>query len=214
MAAESVSVPQTSFAQGIRRLIRACLHGCHYTEGMQVQFVKAGQLSLHTFYLETEQQFRIHEKWLNKDAAIQELGLLEDLAETDVLFHSVKRLFSDALYEVPTDKFETDEDHPSDWHRTRELSRVEQRLLDYIRIKENMSLVTFFDNPNELLVRETRGVADSQMAIQLHRVTRCSHLADLLIAEDGKSYPCQVEPHLGDQEFILHISLPRGFRLH
>ncbi|KAG7289904.1 hypothetical protein NEMBOFW57_006281 [Staphylotrichum longicolle] len=125
----------SDFAKSVNRLLSACVRACSKTRGIDISFVQAGQLHLQLFYSEAERLFRAHERWLTVEGAIEELGLPNDLVETDVVFHAVKRLFADALEQLPRDLFvEEDKSRTEEWRRKWEVSRAEQRLLDYLRM--------------------------------------------------------------------------------
>ncbi|KAH6988526.1 hypothetical protein EDB80DRAFT_730218 [Ilyonectria destructans] len=192
LIAEVATVPRQKFAEEVMRLLRASLQGCAQTSEIAVQFVRAEQLSLHTFYVEAEQLSKIHKKWLNKDASTQELGLPQNLAEGDVLFHVIKRLFSEILDQVPDDRFDHNENHSNVWQKKRVLSCAEQRLLDYGRISNRLALTA------EIAAQSTSRMTlqwdgdlswgdDSLVTVQLHVELTCSHLRDLLLAKDFDS---------------------------
>lgn len=171
------------------RLLRACMQACPKTNGMAISFVQAGQLHLQLFFSEAERLFRIHERWLSIDGAIRELGLPDDLVEADITFHTVKRLLADALEQLPRGVFlEENNARTAEWRRKLEISRAEQRLLDYLRLGD-LSIDVILGRP-ELCLRWTvhsRWNFDTGVEIQCHRASRCSYLRDiLLIAEDGK----------------------------
>lgn len=164
------------------------MRACPKTNGVAISFVQAGQLHLHIFYSEAERLFRIHERWLSVDGAIRELGLPDDLVEADIIFHTVKRLFADALEQLPREAFlEEDNARTAEWRRKLEISRAEQRLLNYLRMG-NLSIEVITERP-EFCVRwavDSRWNLDAGVEIQCHRASQCSYLRDsVLIAEDG-----------------------------
>ncbi|KAH7133706.1 hypothetical protein EDB81DRAFT_805007 [Dactylonectria macrodidyma] len=192
LSAEIAIVPQQSYAEEVVRLLRASLRGCAQTSETTVQFVRAGQLSLHTFYVEAEKLFKIHEKWLSREASIQELGLPQHLVEADVLFHVIKRLFSEVLDEVPDDRFDYDENHSNIWHKKRVLSCTEQRLLDYRGINNRLALTAggTTQTTSRMTLQWDGDLSwgdDSLVTVQLHAELTCSHLRDLLLAKDFDS---------------------------
>lgn len=191
LIAEAAIVPRQRFAEEVVRLLRASLQGCAQTSEITIQFVRAEQLSLHTFYVEAEKLSKIHEKWLSKDASTQELGLPQNLPEVDVLFHVIKRLFSEILDEVPEDRFDNDENHSSAWQKKRVLSCAEQRLLDYRRISNRLALTTGIatQSTSRMTLQWDGDLSwgdDSLVTVQLHAELTCSHLRDLLLAKDCK----------------------------
>ncbi|CAM1511039.1 Fc.00g085520.m01.CDS01 [Cosmosporella sp. VM-42] len=197
LAAEVVTIPTNTFAQDLDQLVRASFHTCPQTDGTTLQFVKGSQSSLHTFYLQDESLFKIHKKWLNRAEAVQELGLPEDLSDTDILFHTVKRLFSDALDQVPNDRFSGDDSRTRASSKKRELTRAEQRILDYARVKkfardgkgglEKDAHVRkhFFDDVGY----EDSG-GHSTLTVQIHGKVSCGHLRKLLTAKDVMGTDC------------------------
>jgi hypothetical protein len=188
-AAPPAVVPETSFATIVCRLLRACVRSFHKTNNMEIRFVQAGQLHLQLFYSEAERLFLIHERWLSIEGAIEELGLSDDLVEADVVFHTVKGLFADALEQLPREVFLEDANtRTAEWRRKLEMSRAEQRILNYLRMV-NVNIDIVKGRP-ELRLRwavDYHWSVDTSLEIQCHRASRCSHLRDnLLIAEDGR----------------------------
>jgi hypothetical protein len=154
---------------------------------MAISFVRAGQLHLQLFFSEAERLFRIHERWLSSEGAIRELGLADDLMESDIIFHTVKRLFADALEQLPCDLFQEDNARTAEWRRKLEVSRAEQRLLSYLRIGDLN--FTSLDGGPVMRVEwtvDSRCNSDIPIEIQCHRASQCSHLRDnLLVAGDS-----------------------------
>lgn len=188
MAADVAETPPTSFATSITRLLRACLRACPQTNHKAIKFVKAGQLHLHIFYSEPEALFSIHERWLTSAGAIQELGLAEDLIESDILFHAVKGLFADALEQLPRDQFQDEDDsRTGEWRRKLEISRSEQRLLNYLRIRDLVATPSVgLPSIQVAWPVDPRWNQEATVEIQCHNVSHCtSGRDDLLVAEDG-----------------------------
>jgi len=180
----------------VRRLLRACGHACPKTKGMAFRFVEAGQLHLQLFYSETEGLFRVHGRWLSARSAVYELGLPDHVSEADAIFHTVKRLFSEALKRLPADVFdaiEPQDARTAEWRRRLEIRLSEQRLLGYLRLVG--SSVRVVPDAVGLLVTlgwwpdSARDVDAAAVEIQCHRASRCAHLrSELLTAEDGAYY--------------------------
>jgi hypothetical protein len=168
------------------------VRACAKTDGIAVNFVQAGQLHLQLFYSEADRLFRVHERWLSLRGAIEELGLSDDLMEADVVFHTVKRLFADALEQLPREVFvEEDDSRTAEWRRKLEVSLAEQRLLNYQRIGE-LKVETLPEHPGLRLSWDvdSRRKPDTVVEIQCHRASQCSYLRDtLLTAADGKYLP-------------------------
>ena len=178
---------EPAFATSVHRLLCACVRACPKTNGIAINFVQAGQLHLQLFYSEEERLFRAHERWLSVRGAIEELGLPDDLIEVDVVFHTVKRLFADALEQMPREVFVEDDVRTGEWRRKLEVSRAEQRLLNYLRMGD-LRIDTVPKRPG-LHLRwdvDSRQSFDTSVEIHCHRASRCAHLRDsLLTAEDG-----------------------------
>lgn len=192
---------ETAFAKSVHRLLRACVHACPKTNGIAIQFVQAGQLHLQLFYSEAERSFRVHERWLSIDGAIEELGLPNDLLHVDAVFHAVKRLFADALEQLPCEVFVEDGSRTAEWRRKLEVSCAEQRLLNYLRV-EKLDVEEMWST-RELCLNwklDPRLDFDTRVEIQCHSASRCLHLREsLLTAEDGTfcfTKPAKLSPAL------------------
>jgi hypothetical protein len=181
----------SGFATSVYRLLRACIRACPQTNGMEISFVQAGQLHLHLFFSKAEGLFRIHERWLCLDDARKELNLPDDLVEPDVVFHTVKLLFANALGQLSREAFfEAGNARTPEWRKESEIIGAEQRLLDHQRVGE-LTVQSMIGRPG-FCVRAvgSRLKVDDEVEIQCHRVSRCAHLRDtLLIAEDGAFVP-------------------------
>jgi len=159
---------------------------------MAFHFVQAGQLHLQLFYSETEELFRVHDRWLSARSAVDELGLLDSLSEADAVFHTVKRLFSDALEQLPADVFhvvDANDARTTDWRRKLEISLSEQRLLSYLRLFGS-SVSVILDSAGLLVAwgwwPDAQCTLGTVVEIQCHKASRCAHLrSKLLTAEDG-----------------------------
>ncbi|KPM37803.1 hypothetical protein AK830_g8751 [Neonectria ditissima] len=192
LSAEVATVPHQEFAEEAVRLLRASLRGCTQTSAIAVQFVRAEELSLDKFYVEAEQVFKIHEKWLSKDSSIEELGLPQNLAERDVLFRVIKQLLSEILDEVPDDRFGYGENHTNACHKKGVLSCAEQRLLDYSMIRNSFALTAEIEtqSTSRMTLQWDGDLSwgdDSLVTVQLHAELTCSHVRDLLLAKDFDS---------------------------
>lgn len=164
------------------------MRACPKTNGIAINFVQAGQLHLQLFYSKEERLFRVHERWLSVGGAIEELGLPDGLIEADVVFHAVKRLFADALEQMPPEVFaEEDNVRTGEWRRKLEVSRAELRLLNYLCMRE-LRINLAIKQPGLRLTwdLDSRQSFDTSVEIQCHSASRCSHLRDrLLTAEEG-----------------------------
>jgi len=164
------------------------MRACPKTNGIAINFVQAGQLHLQLFYSKEERLFRVHERWLSVGGAIEELGLPDGLIEADVVFHAVKRLFADALEQMPSEVFaEEDNVRTREWRRKLEANRAELRLLNYLCMRKLHIKVTRKHTALRLTWDfDSRPNFNTGLEIQCHRASRCSHLRDrLLTAEEG-----------------------------
>jgi hypothetical protein len=178
----------SGFATLVYSLLRACMRACPQTNGMEISFVQAGQLHLHLFFSKAEGLFRIHERWLCLDGARKELNLPDDLIEPDVVFHTVKLLFANALGQLPREAFfDEGNARTPEWRKKLEIIGAEQRLLNHQRIgKLTLDLMVGRPGLSVGWTVDPRLKVGDEVEIQCHRVSRCAHLRNsLLIAEDG-----------------------------
>jgi hypothetical protein len=176
------------FETSVCHLLRACMRACPQTNGMEIIFVEAGQLHLHLYFSKAERLFRIHNRWLCLDGARKELNLPDDLIKPDVVFHTVKLLFANALGQLPREAFldEGNEKTP-EWRKKLEIIGAEQRLLNHQRIG-GLTFDLVMGRPGWWVrwTVDSRLKVGDEVEIQCHRVSRCAHLRNsLLIAEDG-----------------------------
>lgn len=165
LEAPVTAVPNTAFSQEAHRLIRASLHGCTETRGMEVEFVKAGPLALNISLPDNDGPVKIHAKWLTKADSTRELGVTNTLPESSVLFHSISKLFSKILHKVCAGKSDEDE------KERREHIGVQQRLLEYFDMKKHLSLRTPSSRNCQLSLRwDAKSSWDDgvNVSIQLH----------------------------------------------
>lgn len=136
--------------------------------------------------------FRIHDRWLSIEGAIAELRLRGTLAEARILYHTVKRLFSDALDQLPLELFVADSEEQlantvPESRKILAASLAEERLLDFLRI-DNPTVEPVAGQP---ALRVTWPVdpqwdAGTEAEIQCHRASTCHYLRDhLQIADQG-----------------------------
>ncbi|KXX81537.1 hypothetical protein MMYC01_202498 [Madurella mycetomatis] len=190
-AAPLVTVSKSTFATSVYRLFRACLRACPTTKDMAINFVQAGQLRLQLFFSEAERLFLVHDRWLSVDGAIMELGLPDGLMEADIIFHTVKRLFADALEQLPSDVFPEDNSKMADGGRELEIKRAEQRLLSHLLLNSS-TVHTILSRP-ALSLNWVVTSPQQNFEVQCHKASRCAYLWDsLLTAEDARSdkMPC------------------------
>ncbi len=116
------------------------------------------------------------------------MGLRDNLVEADVVSYAVKRLFADALEQMPPEVFAEEYDaRTEDWHRKSEVSRTEVRLDNYLRMRE-LRINPVMEHTGLRLTwdLDSRQSLDTSVETQCHRASRCSHLRDgLLTAEEG-----------------------------
>ncbi|KAG8156593.1 hypothetical protein KVR01_013544 [Diaporthe batatas] len=200
MKAPIVPVPETTFATSLNRLLEACIRACSHSQimGMELEFVDAGLNHLNLCVFEKTSSLeetsswlvRIHKRWLSMDTAVAKLGLIGNVVEARAAVFAAKKLFSDLVRNVPSEKFlqEGSSELPED-HMEQQVQRADQRLENY-----QMMHVGIVDTTHKghlgLTVEWT--VNDGQqedlqnIEIQCHRVSRCSRLRDrLLTGKDG-----------------------------
>ncbi|KAK5994360.1 hypothetical protein PT974_04834 [Cladobotryum mycophilum] len=178
--AEVVAVPDNSFAQGMFRLLQACLNICQQKYTFAIQFVQAGQLPIHVCYIGRGRVLRIHAGWLGREQSAEGISLSSDFSEAEVLVLTTQRLFAEVLDEIPSYLFRPSDKHSDIWHKRRVESLVEQRLLRYIQMQPRFSLEA-----------STTGSAvvcwdqkSSSCLIQIHREATCSGLRQKISAKD------------------------------
>ncbi|KAM5351268.1 hypothetical protein ACJ41O_003991 [Fusarium nematophilum] len=129
LASEHSSLnPGDAFHQQLDRAVRACLRACPQTDTLDIHFVKAGQLSLRAVYVEAEGLVKIHDGWLSRQDAAQELGLSDGVLKEDVLFHVSRWLVGCVFSQIPADRFDGDDIQAKSRHKKQELNMASQRL--------------------------------------------------------------------------------------
>lgn len=190
--AQTVTVPDTSFATSVNRLVRACLRACPQTTSMKVNFVNVSQIHLDIYVQhapETEQLVKFHKRWLFMDAAIAELGI-GDVSEAEAVVYTVSTLFSDVLNRVPREVFlQQDSSRLPESHMKLECRRAQQRLVKYQQVEIRIVNKEDGGSPGlrlEWAVNAPRQDDESMIEIYLHRVSTCSDLREkLYITKDG-----------------------------
>jgi hypothetical protein len=190
-APRHVAIPDTDFAVGVWRLLRACMRACPATNGLSIRLAEAGQLPLRVFFSEDDGVFVIHERWLHRESAVEELGLPDAVKAIDIVFHTVKQLFRMALKQMPDDAAAAER------RRESEIRCAEQRLLDYWRLAAwfmdayaNSKLTILGENSEHSgrlhVLARSPSFGDPELELQCHLGSRCSHLHEsILIADDG-----------------------------
>lgn len=174
------------FATSVHRVLRACLHACSETARTDVVFVQAGKLPLQIRCSDHRELVQIHAGWLSVRRATEELGLSHDLAEDDVVFHTVKRLFSDTLELFTAGP---DSSTGADNRLKAKASNMDQNLLAYLRLKD-LAIEAVAGRP-ELHLQwkvDPNQSPSTVVEIHCHQASSCSYLrGSLLTADDGKS---------------------------
>ena len=188
MAAPFVSVPDTAFAASVHRLFRACARSCPTMADISMNFVRAERLHLQLFFSEAQRLLRIHERWLCPDGAATELGLAKTPAMDDLVYHTVKRLFAEALEQFPSQVFLDGKDNTrtAEWRRKQDATEAEQRVLEYQRMGD-FTVHRHSGTAPELVLRRSHSARDDEameIEVQCHRAS-CQHARDPLIAADG-----------------------------
>lgn len=183
LEAQMAVVPNTAFAQETYRLIRASLRGCTETHDMGVRFVQAGPLALDICLSGTSGPVKIHSKWLTKAESTKEIGVTSTLLESNVLFHTISRLFSEVLREVCAGKSGQAE------KEKRERIGAQQRLLEYLEMKKHLSLGTSSTANRQLSLKwddKSSWGDGGGVSVQLHREATCFHLRQYAFASECK----------------------------
>ncbi|KAH8174636.1 hypothetical protein LIA77_06055 [Sarocladium implicatum] len=186
VASQTASIPATSFAASISRLLKNCIRLCQKTADISLTFVQAGQLQLPLHYSPENGTLLVHERWLDAATAVDYLGLPESLTEADQVFHAVEKLFTDALAQLPDEVF-LGEGHgrTANWRRNQEVCLARQHLLSHFRTKISVSAS---GSPAESLriqwKFDTCWDADAPVIVQCHRMSECSHLRQKLLDND------------------------------
>lgn len=185
-ASQSISVPGTSFAALVRRILKTCMRHCQKTTNISITFVQAGQLQLPLHYSPDDGILLIHDRWLDATKATDSLGLPDTLAENDQVYHTVERLFADALAQLPeTDFLEEGLRKTAKWRRDQEICIMTQNLLNYFRTR-----IEVWEDPRlprALRVRwsfDACWAATELILVQCHRMSVCSRLRQKILDGD------------------------------
>ncbi|KAI1646340.1 uncharacterized protein F4817DRAFT_366019 [Daldinia loculata] len=185
LAAKPTAIPDTGFAQSVYRLIRAGLDSCPQTADISVVFVNAGSVGLDSFYSPAQGLFKIHEKWLTIKGARDELGISNRILESSLLFNTAKRLFADAVTQVPTHVFH-EGNRSRYWYRKQAISQGDQRILECTQIKQDLRYrVRRNEDSDTLVVKWNPGTGwlpETSIDIHFHLESTCSRLKDCLTA--------------------------------
>lgn len=171
LAAKPTAIPDTGFAQSVYRLIRAGLDSCPQTADISAQGL-----------------FKIHEKWLTIKGARDELGISNRILESSLLFNTAKRLFADAVTQVPTHVFH-EGNRSRYWYRKQAISQGDQRILECTQIKQDLRYrVRRNEDSDTLVVKWNPGTGwlpETSIDIHFHLESTCSRLKDCLTARKG-----------------------------
>jgi hypothetical protein len=181
----SVLVPLPTndrLAQLVFNAIKACLAGCEYTETKKpASLVRAGNLHLTIQYSREAQEYKIHEKCIRKDSAIDDLGLPTTATTGQVVFHMVTQLFEEALHQRLDGTSST-------WiacaAKIKKQARMEaqQKLLVYATILDSLVVSSCKSVVNSLLVSWagfTTKHYKGELVVQLHREDSRSYMKEL-----------------------------------
>ena len=112
------------------------MRACGLAKDTTFRFVQAGELDLHSLYVEDEKLFLIHERLMSKQGIADALGLPHNLRTMDYLFHAVNKMFTDLLEQLPADNFLMGDDaEPVEWQRKVHIRLAEQRFFEYSRLE-------------------------------------------------------------------------------
>ncbi|CAH0005082.1 unnamed protein product [Clonostachys byssicola] len=192
--------PANKFAESLDRLLRSCLQGIPGLDNIDLVFVRAGQLHLHTYLKDSK--FKIHERWLDSEQVVSELKLSSDVPESDVLFHAAQWLVRELIDQIPEDKFlrskeGTVEWDTVEWDKRKVTNYAVQRLLEFTNVNNSVTLQQApSGNANELILEWNRFSSWCQVAainVQLHHEASCRKLHDRLLSTEfnTKNLPCR-----------------------
>ena len=182
----AIEKPTEEFAIHVSSLLKAALRSCMVTRDVEICFVRAGTLQLQTIYAHNERLFMIHERFTDLDTAMYGLGLPNNFKFMDAVYHTSKKLFADAIEQLPEALFAKENSScPTDWHRQLELRLVEQRLINFLRLNDIEVLAghNFIRNS----WAHSSLPSDMVVEVQCHDASRCSlSKENVLIAADGE----------------------------
>ena len=188
--APSVEVPDTPFSRSVYRLLRACMRAHPGMAGISITFVRAEHLRLQLFYVKAERLFRIHERWVSQEGAAKELGLSDHTASDDLILHTVRDLFDEALRQLPQKAPAEGENDTGTPNRTVSTA-AHQRVLDYQHMGD-FTIHRLSETSPGLSLRwskHSRKNDGLDIEVQCHRA-KCPHVQDVLIAKDGTYMFC------------------------
>ncbi|KAK4199869.1 hypothetical protein QBC40DRAFT_254598 [Triangularia verruculosa] len=207
----------STFSKSIFRLLRASFRARPQTRNYKIEFVEAGQLSLHIYVYQRQSTIKVHDQWLKQAFAEKELGFeAEELVEADLLFYAVGNLFQDALKQLPDSSFQgwSREGRSPSWFRRQEVRRTDQRLLNYTRLRQ----FTHSQSPSGRsglsvnLTIKWKGPMASSISVKLFRSADITADEQDLIASDLEvphgPRPIQTETFSGGSEVTMRDLLP------
>lgn len=175
----------------MHRLLRAPFTCCDQTQRLIVQFVSAGSLGLDTFYAADQRSVKIHDRWLDRDTAIEELGLDHELVRfSDTVRLTVQKLFFDTAQQLPLELFQDESvNRNQTWQRNRAIAQCDKRVAECLRFQEELEIgVTRLDGSDTLVVKwnpKSEWTAGSKILIQAHHQSTCSQYKDILNSKSG-----------------------------
>ncbi|KAM5369264.1 hypothetical protein ACJZ2D_009085 [Fusarium nematophilum] len=186
LASEHSSLnPGDAFHQQLDRAVRACLRACPQTDTLDIHFVKAGQLSLRAVYVEAEGLVKIHDGWLSRQDAAQELGLSDGVLKEDVLFHVSRWLVGCVFSQIPADRFDGDDIQAKSRHKKQELNMASQRLFRYSWEARGCQPAPYPNGASSLGFSSWSTFEEREhFEIQLHQASTCSRLRSCLLSQD------------------------------
>lgn len=189
-AAQATSVPATSFAEAVNRILNICLQRCQRATDISITFVQAGQLQLPLHYSADDGTLLIHERWLDVEMAAEWLGLPEELTEADKVYHTVEKLFTMSLEQLPdTEVVDQDQPKTAKWRMEREIRFMKQDLLNHFRTRIAVSDKVGTANTLGITWIDASHAKNISVLIQCHRMATCSGLRERLMRGDGNATP-------------------------
>ncbi|CAH0059083.1 unnamed protein product [Clonostachys solani] len=188
-------VSADKFAESLHRLLRSCIPGIPSVAHINIEFVQAGQLRLHTYLKDAT--FKIHERWLDSEQVVGELGLSSNVQEIDVLFHAVQWLVKELIEQMSEGQFVKTEDHTIEWDKRRVTNCAVQRLFEYMNVNNSVTLQqTPPGNTNKLILgwnRFSSWCQEAVVSVQLHHKASCQEIHARLLSKEfnPEKLPCK-----------------------
>ncbi|KAK8138862.1 glycoside hydrolase family 3 protein [Apiospora sp. TS-2023a] len=192
------AIPDTPFSKDIHWYLSACLLSCGKTLGTRFICVRGIGEVPSTMWEDKKNLARIHRNWFLQDQAAVELGLLINIDNPTLVFHTVNQLFRSITEHMEHTFGPAILDGRSrSWYRRNANIQVEQRLLDCIQLKKNLLIQKSGPSHEpKLLVTWSPDAAwkhgNDVIQVEIHQVSTCTRLKNRMLS--GRYYvaakPC------------------------